>query len=149
MLFRSQAPLATFMADRLAYLLEQRGFDVRSVRAVMAAGVEQTSPLEARLKLEALAKMSGSPALQSVGRLLKRAKNITKDVPFFTARIVVEPLKDPAEQALANAIETQRPGIRDAVKRADFMSAFTTISSWQPTVEKFFDDVLEIGRAHV
>ena len=47
------------MADRLAYLLEQRGFDVRTVRAVMHGGVEQVSPLEARRKLEALAQMSG------------------------------------------------------------------------------------------
>ena len=48
------APLFSFMADRLAYLLEQRGFDVRSVRAVMHGGIEDASPLEARRKLEAL-----------------------------------------------------------------------------------------------
>ena len=30
-----QARRCTFLVERLAYLLEQRGFDVRSVRAVM------------------------------------------------------------------------------------------------------------------
>ena len=49
---------STFMADRLAYLLEQRGFDVRNVRAVMHGGSSRLSPLEARRKLEALAQMS-------------------------------------------------------------------------------------------
>ena len=49
-----------FMADRLAYLLEQRGFDVRSVRAVMHGDAGTVSPLEARRKLEALAQMAGS-----------------------------------------------------------------------------------------
>ena len=31
----------SFMADRLGYLLEQRGYDVRNVRAVLHGGVEQ------------------------------------------------------------------------------------------------------------
>ena len=58
--------MQAFMTDRLTYLLEQRGFDVRSVRAVLHGGVERVSPLEARRKLEALAKMSGSAALLGV-----------------------------------------------------------------------------------
>jgi glycyl-tRNA synthetase beta chain len=66
----SAAPLLSFMADRLAYLLEQRGFDVRSVRAVMHGGIEAASPLEARRKLDALAQMSGSEALLGVATLL-------------------------------------------------------------------------------
>src|SRR5688572_9890308 len=76
----SSAPLATFLTERLAYLLEQRGFDVRTVRAVMHGGLERLSPLEARRKLEALAQMSGSEALLGVATLLKRVKNITKGV---------------------------------------------------------------------
>ena len=60
-------PLLSFMADRLAYLLEQRGFDVRSVRAVLHAGVEDASPLEARRKLEALAQMTGSRGVAGRG----------------------------------------------------------------------------------
>ena len=70
----------TFMNERLVYLLEQRGFDVRNVRAVMHAGVERLSALETRRKLEALGQMSGSEALLGVAALLKRVKNISKDV---------------------------------------------------------------------
>jgi glycyl-tRNA synthetase beta chain len=69
-----------FMADRLTYLLEQRGFDVRNVRAVVHEGVLNLSPLTARRKVEALTQMSGSQALIGVAMLLKRAKNITKGV---------------------------------------------------------------------
>src|SRR5687767_14596035 len=64
-----------FMSDRLAYLLEQRGFDVRAVRAVMHGSVERVSPHEAKRKLEALAQMTGSEALLGVAALLKRVKN--------------------------------------------------------------------------
>jgi hypothetical protein len=52
-------------------MIEQRGFDVRSVRAVLHGGIERVSPLEARRKLEALAQMSGSQALLGVATLLK------------------------------------------------------------------------------
>src|SRR3954468_15927485 len=93
-----EQPLFTFMSDRLAYLLEQRGFDVRSVRAVMHGGIEQVSPLEARRKLEALAQMTGSPALLGVATLLKRVKNITKGIDARPVDAGV--LTEPAEQAL-------------------------------------------------
>jgi glycyl-tRNA synthetase beta chain len=137
----ARAALGSFMADRLAYLLEQRGFDVRMVRAVMAAGIDQTSPLEARLKLEALAQMSGSEALLGVAGLLKRVKNITKGV---TVGAAPDPglLTDPAELALAAALAKVQPSIRDAAAAGDYRRAFTEIGTLQPAVTKFFDDVL-------
>ena len=77
----SAAALLSFMADRLSYLLEQRGFDVRSVRAVMHGGPATLSPLETLRKLEALAQLTGSESLLGVATLLKRVKNISKGVP--------------------------------------------------------------------
>jgi glycyl-tRNA synthetase beta chain len=142
----AQAPLYAFMSDRLSYLLEQRGYDVRSVRAVMAGGIEHVSPLEARRKLEALAHMAGSPALQGVATLLKRVKNITKGIAAASAARPGEPgtalLSEPAEQALAAALAQGGPGIRGAAESSDYKRAFTEIAALQPTVAKFFDDVL-------
>ena len=134
-------PLFAFMSDRLAYLLEQRGFDVRSVRAVMHGGVEKVSPLEARRKLEALAQMSGSQALLGVATLLKRVKNITKGVaapPSIDAGV----LSEPAERVLAEELAARAPIIRAAAGRGDYREAFTAIAALQPAVAKFFDDVL-------
>ena len=139
----SSAPLCSFMADRLGYLLEQRGYDVRNVRAVLHGGIERVSPLEARLKLEALAYMSGSEALLGVATLLKRVKNITKGVgdtgdwPAIQARLV-----EPAEQALWSHVDARAPGIRDAAARGDYREAFAGIAALQPAVATFFDDVL-------
>jgi glycyl-tRNA synthetase beta chain len=151
----ASGPLFAFVADRLAYLLEQRGHDVRSVRAVMAsrraagagtppyAWIEHVSPLEARGKLDALAQMSGSEALLGVATLLKRAKNITKgaggthDLTAVQARLV-----EPAEQALWSQMTNRSPGIRDAAARGEYREAFTGIAALQPAVAKFFDDVL-------
>ncbi len=137
------APLHTFMSDRLGYLLEQRGYDVRNVRAVLHGGIERTSPLDARLKLEALAQMSGSEALLGVATLLKRVKNISKGVgavdgwPGLQARLV-----EPAEKALWSQVDSRAPGIREAAAKGDYREAFAGIAALQPAVAKFFDDVL-------
>ena len=139
----SSEPLFSFMADRLGYLLEQRGYDVRNVRAVLHGGIERVSPLEARLKLEALAQMGGSEALLGVATLLKRVKNITKGVgdagdwPAIRARLV-----EPAEQALWSQVDERAPGIRNAAAGGDYREAFAGIAGLQPAVAKFFDDVL-------
>jgi glycyl-tRNA synthetase beta chain len=137
------AALATFMSDRVAYLLGERGFDVRSVRAVLHGSIEEVSPLEARRKLDALAGMAGSPALLGVAALLKRVKNISKGVPPPPGSPSTDGvLTEPAEKALAAAIAAGAPRIRAAVERGDYRGAFASVASLQPTVAKFFDDVL-------
>ena len=139
----SSAPLCAFIADRLAYLLDQRGYDVRNVRAVLHGGIEGVSPLEARLKLEALAEMSGSAALMGVATLLKRVKNITKGVDSGADWAAVQGrLVDPAEQALWSQVDASALGIRAAASRGDYREAFAGVAGLQPAVAKFFDDVL-------
>ena len=133
--------VGTFMGDRLAYLLEQRGFDVRNVRAVLHGDIGQTSPLEAKRKLEALAQMAGSASLLGVATLLKRVKNISKGVsaPSSNPNGL---LTEPAEQALVAALEQSAPAIRAAAERSDYREAFAAVAALQPMVAKFFDDVL-------
>jgi glycyl-tRNA synthetase beta chain len=139
----SSGPLLSFATDRLAYLLEQRGFDVRAIRAVMHAGIEQVSPHEARKKLEALAQLSGSAALLGVAALLKRVKNITKGIAAPETLDDAKPaLGEPAEQALLAELETRAPAIRAAAGRGDYRDAFAGIAQLQPAVAAFFDDVL-------
>jgi glycyl-tRNA synthetase beta chain len=136
-------PLSTFVFDRLAYLLEQRGFDVRAVRAVMHAGVERVSPYDARKKLEALSHLTGSEALLGVAILLKRVKNITKGISGVDSLAGIRPaLKEPAELTLASELDTRAPIIQASAAKRDYRDAFTNIAQLQPAVAKFFDDVL-------
>ena len=137
----SEAALLSFMGDRLSYLLEQRGFNIRSVRAVTHTGPAALSPLETLRKLEALAQMSGSESLLGVATLLKRVKNISKGVPA-PAALDATLLTEPAEQALVSALQAGATGIRAAASRGDYRDAFTGIAALQPPVAKFFDDVL-------
>jgi len=138
-----RAPIMSFMADRLAYLLEQRGYDVRNVRAVLHGDIAQVSPLEARLKLEALAHMSGSDALLGVAALLKRVKNITKGVGDGADwRAIQDRLVEAAERTLWSQVDARAPGIRSAAARGDYREAFAGIAALQPPVARFFDDVM-------
>ena len=141
----SRQALRTFMRERVIYLFEQRGFDVRNIRAVVPHSLERVDMVEARKKLEALAQMSGSEALRGVATLFKRVKNITKDVaphaPVSSDGLKGS-LKEPAELALLSAVEARAPGIQRAAERAEYREAFAAIAAFQPVVAKFFDDVL-------
>lgn len=138
----ARQPLYAFMADRVAYLLEQRGYDVRAVRAVMHEGVEGLSPHTARRKLEALRDLTGSNALLGVAALLKRAKNITRNAPRIVLSDVRHRLVEPSEIALANELDRRGPAVADARQQDNYRDAFSQIAQLQPAVARFFDDVL-------
>jgi glycyl-tRNA synthetase beta chain len=131
-----------FMKERVIYLFEQRGFDVRNVRAVLHQWPVGINLAEIRQKLEALQQMSGSSELRGVAALFKRVKNISKDVPLFQGVLKREALVEGAEQALMTALETTGPSIEAAAARRDYRSAFAEIARLQPVVTTFFDDVL-------
>ena len=138
--------LNSFLRERIMYLFEQRGFDIRSVRAAVPAGPDDVVVVRTRRTLEGLAQMSGSEALQGVAQLFKRVKNITKDVPRTSGAVVPESmkrlLKEPAEVTLASELEARAPLVSSAAARDDYRQAFATIATFQPSVAKFFDDVL-------
>ena len=137
--------LRTFLRERVIYLFEQRGFDVRNIRAVVPQSLERFDVVEAKKKLEALAQMSGSDALRGVATLFKRVKNITKDVApaaALTSETLKASLKEPAELALLADVDARAPAIQRAAQRAEYREAFAAIAALQPVVAKFFDDVL-------
>src|SRR4030095_4515445 len=51
----TQQALRTFLRERVIYLCEQHGLDVRNIRAVVPQSLERFDMVEAKKKLEALA----------------------------------------------------------------------------------------------
>ena len=137
---QAHSALFTFVRERVTYLFQERGFDIRNIRAVLHAWPD-VDVVETRLKLEALAQLSGSSELQGVATLFKRVKNITKDVPPVT-EVRQKRLTDPAELALVNALPGLESALSEAAGRREYRRAFTEIGALQPLVAKFFDDVL-------
>jgi glycyl-tRNA synthetase beta chain len=146
-----QMNLQTFMLERLEYVLESRGFDVRNVRAVTRgrsfSGIRPSDELK---KLEVLPEFTNSPEFQKLARAFKRVQNIAKELPldeFEAAEIgdqaLSSLLQEPAEGALLAEIDKRRPVIEGAVAiGANFREAFAEASKFGPAVDRFFDQVL-------
>jgi glycyl-tRNA synthetase beta chain len=141
-----EAPLSDFLVDRVRYVLEQRGFDVRNVRAVTSGAAAALSPLQARRKLEVLPEFTESADFKQLAQLFKRVRNIARNLDPATADTAADDrsvLVEPAEVALLAAIEAHEPAILSAVRSGQgFRQAFSEAARLGPAVGKFFDDVL-------
>ena len=144
--------LQQFLLERLRFVLEQRGHDVRNVRAVTQPwpSWRAVTPLDARRKLEALSGFTGSTDFQQLAALFKRVRNIARELPdaeladVEAGRAVVsdEPA-EPAEAALAAELDRRRPAIAAAAAAgADYHAAFAEAAAFGPAVDRFFTDVL-------
>ena len=135
---------AGFLVERLRYLLEERGFDRRNVRAVTHQPLDEIRPLDARRKLEVLPEFTGTTDFRTLATLFKRVKNIARelddggssDASFASA------LTEPAEQALVDELASRRSTIDAAVETgAGFREAFAEAAKIGPAVDRFFNEV--------
>ncbi len=130
------------MTDRVRFVLEQRGYDTRNVRAVTHSEIAELSPLTAKRKLEVLPEFTETEAFKQLAGLFKRVKNIAKNLegsaPDLGGR-----LTEPAEKALAAEVDRLQPVIESAVKSGTgYRQAFAEAAKAGPAVAKFFDDVM-------
>jgi glycyl-tRNA synthetase beta chain len=133
----AQAALA-FAIERVRFALESRGFAGEVVRAATPAG--DVSPLRARRVAEALQAMRASEDFQALAILFKRVKNIGKDARG-DAPLDRDPLVEPAERALLEALDLRRPRVESAAGRSDYRAAFVEIAGLRAAVDRFFTEV--------
>jgi glycyl-tRNA synthetase beta chain len=142
----AQAALAVFMSERVASVFEQRGADVRNVRAV-AHGADLV-PLTIRRRLDVLPEFTETPEFKQLAVLFKRVRNIAKHLSDAgraaeQAGLPLSGLGEPAELALLADLERRRPVIDQAVAAGDgYRRAFAEAAAFGPAVAKFFDDVM-------
>ena len=134
--------LWTFMVERLRYVLEQRGYDQRNVRAVTHVEAATLSPLTAKRKLEVLPEFTESEDFKQLAMLFKRVKNIAKNLDPSTKDLGGR-LTEPAEKALDAEVDRLQPLIESTVSSgAGYRQAFGEAAKAGPAVAKFFDDVM-------
>jgi glycyl-tRNA synthetase beta chain len=142
----AEQALYDFLVERVRYVLEQRGFDVRNVRAVTSGSPAALSPLQARRKLEVLPEFTETPDFRQLAVLFKRVRNIARNLdggPGAAQQIDTSLLREPAEISLLGEIEQREPAISAAVESGQgYRQAFGEAAKLGPTVAKFFDDVL-------
>ena len=130
------------MADRVRFVLEQRGYDPRNVRAVTHGDPAQVSPLVAKRKLETLPEFTESQDFKQLAGLFKRVRNIAKNLEA-SAPDLGGTLTEPAELALAKEVDRLAPVIESAVSSGTgYRQAFAEAAKTGPAVAKFFDDVM-------
>ena len=132
--------LAAFILERVRYVLEQRGFDARNVRAVTHGDVGSISPLIARRKLEVLPEFTSSAEFTQLATAFKRVRNIARELPAG-AGVDLSALKEPAETALRDELERRQQVIEAAIGAGDYRRAFAEAAKFGPSVDKFFTDV--------
>jgi glycyl-tRNA synthetase beta chain len=146
----ARAALDQFLAERLTYVLEQRGYDIRNVRAVMAARpIGEISPLVARRMLEVLPEFTGTPAFTQLATAFKRVKNIARELADaeFTEAERAQPdlralLRESAELALFDELSARRPAIERVLSTGEhYRQAFAEAAAFGPAVDRFFTDV--------
>ena len=136
----ADSALPAFLLERLRYVLEQRGFDTRNVRAVTHGDVAAISPLIARRKLEVLPEFTSSPDFTQLATAFKRVRNIARELPAGAAEDLTA-LKEPAEVALRAELEQRQQVIEAAVAAGDYRRGFGEAARFGPAVDKFFTDV--------
>ncbi len=141
--------LPKFLLERLAYVLEQRGFDRRNVRAVTSndRSLDELRPADELKKLEVLPDFVETDEFLTLARAFKRVRNIGKGYQATALELEHENLEhlltEPAEAELLAEFKARRPVIEGAIERGDdFRLAFSEAAKFGPAVERFFKDVL-------
>jgi glycyl-tRNA synthetase beta chain len=142
--------MADFLLERYRYVLEQRGFDVRNVRAVLQeTGFARLSPADALKRLEVLPEFTVSPDFQKLAVAFKRVKNIARELPAadYAAAERQDPplaqlLKEPAEIALLQELERRGPAIDSVLESGENLRrAFVEAAQFGPAVDRFFTEI--------
>ena len=140
--------LGAFIVDRLRFLCEKRGYRADEIAAVLpeGQGLAGLSPLGVRQRLDALRVVRPSADFEPLAALFKRATNIVKDVPpadpgTRDLAAIRAALVEPAELALADALEARRTSIAAAVAQADYTRALLDVAALRPAVDRFFTEV--------
>ncbi len=142
--------LRAFLVERLEYLLQQRGYDVRNVRAVVRGReLADLRPAEALRKLEVLPEFTETRDFTKLAVAFKRVRNIARELadaefeqaeqasPDLSASLV-----EAAERDLADEMARRGPVIDAAVAGGrEYRRAFGEAAKFGPAVDRFFTEV--------
>lgn len=145
-----RAPLDAFLVDRLRYALEQRGADLRNVRAVTHHAPAALVPLFARRLLAVLPEFTGTEEFRALAMVFKRVRNIAKSMPDEEFErlspevgAISQILTEPAEKALVHDVMSRRGSILFAAESGTgYRDALASAALYGPAVATFFDDVM-------
>jgi len=137
----TRAELQRFLYDRLTGYLRELGYSANEVDAVVSQQPQRLADVPQRLAaVRSFAALPEAPALASAN---KRVGNILKKVEgALPATLDAALLKEPAEQALAAALQTAVPLAGAAFERGDYTASLQALAALKTPVDAFFDTVM-------
>jgi len=135
--------LADFFLDRIRYYFRDvRAFRYDEVNAVLAAGYDDLTDLESRLK--ALRAVRPTENFEPLAASFKRIKNILRQAAFEppVGAGHAPPLQAGPEADLHSAFLRLRRRVKKLRKERNYTAALELIASLRPKVDLFFDKVL-------
>jgi glycyl-tRNA synthetase beta chain len=131
----------TFIQNRLAHILVEKGFSKDVVGAVTSAGTENLPHVWLRVK--ALEDLKGAPDFEPLAAAFKRVVNIIKKTEGgVQTQINAELFTHASEKDLLAAFRNVEHQVSSLFAAGDFEAALLKIASLKDAVDLFFDDVL-------
>lgn len=143
--FEEQVATATaireFCYDRLSVNLRDQGASAQEVDAVLALSPALLSEVPARLAaVRSFASLAEAPALAAAN---KRVGNILKKVEGeLSSEVNASLLQEPAEQALAESLNSVKPKADQLFEAGDYTASLQTLAALKAHVDAFFDHVM-------
>ena len=130
-----------FIVDRLVGYVREQGYSVQEVDAVVALRPDHWGELPRRLAaVRAFAALPEAASLAAankrVGNILRKSDEVPgtpPDAAFFA---------EPAERALAAALQAVTPEVDAAFSRGDHAAALQALAALKAPVDAFFDAVM-------
>ena len=139
--------LFDFMMGRLRNWYTDAGYDVHVFEAVRAR--QPTRPLDFDQRMQAVRAFNTMPEAETLAAANKRIRNILRKSEVSVPEQLSEALlREPAEQALAAAIDTQSAAVRPMFEQRAYTEALRSLAALQKPVDRFFDDVMVMTDDH-
>lgn len=133
--------LYDFILDRLKGYYADKGVTVQQFNAVAALQPKSLYDLDRRI--DAVGTFAALPEAEALAAADKRIRNILRKADVEIPGMV-DPalLREPAEAALAEAVEAVQAETGHALAHGDYVSVLTHLARLRPQVDAFFDGVM-------
>ncbi len=133
--------LSEFIYERLAGSLREQGYSALEVEAVVGLRPQRLGDIPKRLA--AVRAFAALPEAASLAAANKRVGNILKKAEgAVSASVDVALLKEPAEIALNQALDTVKAQADAAFERGDYTASLQSLAALRVPVDAFFDAVM-------
>jgi glycyl-tRNA synthetase beta chain len=137
------AQLLDFIYDRLAGSLREQGYRAQEVEAVLSLRPQQLADVQARLAaVRAFAALPEAESLAAankrVGNILRKSEGVAGAAPAVDTSL----LKEPAEAALYEALQSVAPKADASFAAGDYTGSLQALAALKAPVDAFFDHVM-------